>query len=145
MRRSTLLAVAVTLVLGVGGCRKPAEPANPAEMKENLAEKVGWILSQVEPTGEQRKQVDGVLDRLAPDLFALQEQNNTLKRQFIAVLSADAVDPKALEAARQESLALFDRYTRRMLQAGEEAIGILTPEQRKRLVGMWKRYEFGRD
>jgi len=145
MRKTILAAVALALVLGVAGCRKKADPASPAEMKDELSGKIGWVIGRVDPTDEQRKLVDGLLDQLAPDLFAMQEENNALKRRLITVLSADTVDPKALEAARRESLSLFDRYTKRMMQAGEEAIGILTPEQRKRLVGMWKRYEFGGD
>jgi len=138
-----LVVVAGTLALQTAACKKPHDPANPAEMKEKLSTKVGWALWKVDANDEQEDRFDAMLDELAPVLFGFQEESKAIKRNLTDVLWADAVDPDALGLLQKKMVNLFDRYMKRMNMAAIDAADILTLEQRRELIGMWKEWEFG--
>ncbi|RJO67439.1 MAG: periplasmic heavy metal sensor [Myxococcales bacterium] len=143
MKLFALLIPLLLAALAVGGCDKPRDPQNAPEMKEKLAGKVNLALWKVDTTDEQKKKMDLLLDGLAVDLFAFQQEDKALKRSIIEALDADPVDRPALDALQKRGLDLFDRYTRRMIVAADDAAAILTLKQRRELLELWRDWEFG--
>jgi len=142
--RVSFFMVLVVFAGMITACRRPDVPANPQEMKEKLAKKLNWALWKVDSTDKQDREFDRLLDGLAPDLFAFQQESRGIKLQLIKTLGADIVDPRAMESIQKKGVDLFDRYTKRMTRAGMDSARILTMKQRKELVQFWKEWEFGK-
>lgn len=144
VKRLVLVVLACTaLAFLAGGCKKDPDPTTAAEMKEKLAGKVKLLLWKVDASGEQKTKVDALLDGLAPDLLAFQNENKTLQRALFVVLAADPLDEAALLGLQTKGLDLFDRYTKRMAKASVDLSAILTVKQRRELVRLWKEWELG--
>ncbi|NOZ00552.1 MAG: hypothetical protein GXP54_01510 [Deltaproteobacteria bacterium] len=137
-----VLATAV-MALQTTACKRPRDPATPAEMKEKLADKLDFVFWKIDATDEQEKRFDKLLDGLAPDLFAFQEESKVIKKNLIKLLMGEKVTLEGMMAQEKAGVDLFDRYMTRMSRAAVDASDILTLDQRRELVGMWKRYEFG--
>ena len=138
-----VVLVAASVAIGVGACKKPKDPANAAEMKEKLQTGVRFALWKVDGTDDQKRQFDLLLDDLAADLFGVQLESKALVRQTMAALDAPVVDPDELARIEAAGTAVFDRYLKRMLRAAVDSSKILTPEQRHKVVGIWRDWEFG--
>ena len=135
--------LAAAAVLAAGGCKRPAPPRNPAEMKEKLADKLDVMLWKIDATDSQKKRFDRLLDGLSKDLFHFQQESRVLKRKLLHVLEAERIDRGELATLRKAGTDLFDRYMARMADAAVEAAGILTLKQRRKLLSWWKEWEFG--
>lgn len=143
MRRLCLMLLPLLLAIFVlGGCDKPRDPQNVPEMKEKLSKFVSVIMWKIDATRDQKDRMDKLLDGLAVDFFAFQEENNVIKRGLIDALGADPLDRAALDALQKKGLDLFDRYTKCLVQASSDIADILTLEQRRELVDMWRDWEF---
>ena len=142
MRRFVPLVLLFAVVMGASACQKEPDPANPKEMKAKLESKVRMALWKVDATTKQEKQVDAMLDVLSVDLYGFQEENNGIKRRIIGALGGESVDQAGLDKVQKDALALFDRYTQRMMVAATDLSKVLTPEQRQKLVNLWREWEF---
>ena len=146
-RTSRQAGIRLVLVAGLlallGACKKPAEPASAAEVKDKLQTGVTYALWKVDASDDQKRRFDALLDGLSVDLFALQQESTGLKRRTMTALDAPAVDPAELEGLRSAAGLLFGRYLARMARAAEDAAAILTAEQRHKVVGLWREWEFG--
>ena len=137
------LAVAAAIVAAAGACRKPRDPSTPAEMKEKISKGSGIIFWKVDATKEQEQRIDKLFDGVAPDFLALQEESKAITRRIMDALDAETVDPAELDRQRAATTALHDRYMKRLLEAGRDAAGIFTLPQRRKLVKLWREWEFG--
>jgi len=126
----------------LSACEKPRDPQNVPEMKEKLSKFVSVMMWKIDATKEQKDRMDKLLDGMAADFFAFQEENNALKLELIAALGADPLDRAALDELQKKGVDLFDRYTKRMVQASGDISEILTLDQRRELVDMWRDWEF---
>jgi len=142
MNHSKLLMILLIVSAVAAGCSKPKDPENVAEMRKKLGKDVRLALWKVDATDAQRADMNRLLDSLAGDFFAFQQEDKTIKRGIIAALEADPVDVKALEALQKQGLGLFDRYTQRLLGAAVETSRILERSQRRELLTLWREYEF---
>jgi tRNA(Leu) C34 or U34 (ribose-2'-O)-methylase TrmL len=112
-------------------------------MKEKLATPVGWAMSKVDATKEQKRQVDKVLDEVAPDFYFFQEESKGLTKRILAALDGQTVDPEGMARLQEAGTQLFDRYMKRVVKAALDVSAILTYEQRHRLIEIWRSYEQG--
>lgn len=142
MKRLPLLLLLSAAVFTVA-CQKQRDPATPAEMKAKLEPKVRMAMWKIDATSEQEKAVDALLDVLAADLYGFQQENKAITRRIIDALDDETIDTATLAKVQKDGLALFDRYTRRMMSVAGDLAKILTMEQRKTLVDLWRDWEFG--
>jgi Spy/CpxP family protein refolding chaperone len=100
----------------------------------------GLVLGRLDATGEQEAQVDAVLDRVAPELFALKDDHEALRQDLRAALTAPSIDPAEVESIRADGLKLADEASRVVLGAVVEVARVLTPEQRAELAEAAERW-----
>lgn len=126
---------------GMGhGCGRHEAPQSAEEVREHMEKGKGFILDKIDATPEQEAKVDAVLDRLAPELFALKDDKEALHQDLRAALTADNVDAAEVESIRKEGLALADEASRLVLGGVVEIAQVLTPDQRGELAEAAERF-----
>jgi Spy/CpxP family protein refolding chaperone len=91
------------------------------------------MLDSVNATAEQRAQIKQIAEAARADLKAQHDAGRKLHEQGQALFVQPSVDARAVEALRQQMLALHDQASKRMTQALLDVSRVLTPEQRKAL------------
>jgi periplasmic protein CpxP/Spy len=91
------------------------------------------MLDRVNATPEQRTQIQQVMQTQANQMRAQREAGRALRQQSMVLFAQPTVDAAAVEALRQQQLAMHDAASKRMTTAMLEISRILTPEQRKQM------------
>ena len=112
--------------------------SSPDQMREEIGNGVHWALWKVDATDAQRTQVNTILDDLAPDLFQLQSEHQALQTQIIQVLEADEINPDEVAEIQTASLSLSERVFSRSIDSLLQVSAVLSPVQRKELLGAWR-------
>jgi periplasmic protein CpxP/Spy len=91
------------------------------------------MLDRVNATPEQRTQIQQIMQKQAEGMSAQREAGRALRQQMMALFAQPTVDASAVEALRQQQLAMHETASKRMTTAMLEISGVLTPEQRKQM------------
>jgi Spy/CpxP family protein refolding chaperone len=125
------MVASIALALGLGFA--PAASAAPpvADLARAQADE---LLDAIGATPAQR----AALGRAAVDALAELDSIATVEAarvtdELCAALTGPKVDREALEAARQDGMALLDRSSAELLPRLADALDVLTPEQRAAL------------
>ena len=108
------------------GMRLGADPARVDRMVERM-------LHGLDVTEAQTTQIQQIARAAAQDLQSQREAHRALHQQSRQAWSQPTVDTNAVEAVRQQQIALMDQRSKRMTQAMLEISRVLTPEQRTQL------------
>lgn len=108
------------------GWRLGADPARVDRMVDRM-------LHGLDVTDDQAARIRGIARAAAQDLQGQREAHRSLHEQARQVWTQPTVDANAVEALRQQQVALMDQRSRRISQAMLEISRVLTPEQRTRL------------
>lgn len=108
------------------GWRLGADPAR-------VDRRVDRMLHGLDVSDDQAARIRNIARAAAQDLQGLREARRSLHEQARQVWTQPTVDANAVEALRQQQMALVDQRSRRMSQAMLEISHVLTPEQRTRL------------
>ena len=140
-----LLAATALLTAGFCAARSYAHPGfgwgpggfgggSPEQHKAFMEKRLDRMLDQVNATDSQRTAIKAIFARVVEEMRPIHQQHQTLHHDIATALSAEAVDPAAVENLRKQIAPLVDRasqvFTRAILDAGQ----VLTPEQRKALM-----------
>ncbi len=123
-----------------GGCHGKGAPQSSEELREQLGKGAGFMLNKIDATPEQEAQVDAVLDRVAPELFALKDDKEALHQDLRAALTAAEVNGDEVESIRKEGLQFADDASKIVLGGIVEIARALTPEQRTELADAAARF-----
>jgi Spy/CpxP family protein refolding chaperone len=115
-------------------------PPNPEMMREKSDFAVEWILSRVDATEEQRRQVKTIFGNSIDDLLPVVAEHRDYREAMIAELSKPNIDREAIEAIRKSGIGLADEVSSRLVASLTDAAEVLTPEQRTELIEMAKRF-----
>jgi Spy/CpxP family protein refolding chaperone len=144
-RRITLATLAGGVAAGIGfkafanGRRHGHGPIDPANLDKHLDRMLKHLYVEIDATEAQKQQLEPIVKQAAKDLLPLRENLHAGRRDAIALLSQDRVDPAALEALRAKQIGLADEASRRLTRALAEAAEVLTPAQRKELAAHFAR------
>lgn len=94
---------------------------------------IGRLYAEVQATDAQKAKIDPLVKAAMADLKPLHEQLHELHKKLLEQASAPTIDRAALEATRQQGLALADKASKRIIQLVADVGDTLTPEQRKKL------------
>jgi Spy/CpxP family protein refolding chaperone len=132
---------AVAYASGRGGhCGGHSQVSSAEELRAKLDRPAGWLLGKVDATDEQAASIEGTLDRVAPELFALKAEHAEIRAEFRDALTAEQINPAEVEAVRVEGLALADEASRVVAGAVVEIAKVLTVEQRGELAELADRF-----
>lgn len=139
--RGTALAMSAVLLSGLAGCswshRQPSD-LSAEELINRVDRGATWLLWKVDATGEQETKVKNALMALTPEIVDLQACHKVLKTKFATALADDQINQDELSRLRTVGLDLTEQAFNRSFDATIQAAAVLTPEQRKKLVGIWK-------
>jgi Spy/CpxP family protein refolding chaperone len=116
---------------GWHGCRDSAQSAD--ELRGRMQNRIEFVLDRLDATDAQRSQIQAIVAKSAPEMFAIAKEGHKLRSEVKESLASTAIDKARLERAHQDLDALANRATdigTRTLLAVAEA---LTPEQRKQI------------
>ena len=91
------------------------------------------MLDGVNATDNQRAQIKQITQAAAADLQSQRQAARDLRQRSLDVFTAPNVDAAAAENLRQQTMALHDQTSKRMLQAMVDISRVLTPEQRAQI------------
>jgi protein CpxP len=106
---------------------------SPNEVREHLASRVDFALDRLDASDAQREKIDVILDRVAPQFYALMEQGREVRAAMKEALLADTVDRAGIERAQLELDGLADRATDLGVSTLTDVAEVLTPAQRKKV------------
>ena len=144
-RRITLATLAGGIAAGIGfkafanGRRHGHGPIDPANLDKHLDRMLKHLYVEIDATEAQKQQLEPIVKQAAKDLLPVRENLHAGRRDAIALLSQERVDPAALEALRAKQIGLADEASRRLTRAIGEAADVLTPAQRKELAAHFAR------
>jgi Spy/CpxP family protein refolding chaperone len=146
-RRITLATILGGVAAGVGfkafahGRRGGgfSGPMDPAEIERRLDRMLKHFYVEIDATEAQKQQLEPIVKQAAKDLLPLRENLHAGRRDAIALLTQDRIDPAALETLRAKQIGLADEASRRLTRAVAEAAEVLTPAQRKELAAHFAR------
>lgn len=118
-----------------------AAAADPAAERERVAFATDWMLQRIEATPEQREQVKGIVAAVLQDLAPLRDQHRQNRDAFLTALAQPAVDRATLDQLRRAELELADQASGRIVAGLADVSGVLTPEQRAKLMEMAERFK----
>ena len=89
------------------------------------------MLDAAKATPEQRTQIQKLTQTARSDMQAQRQAGMALHQQEQTLFAQPSVDARAVEALRQQKLAMMDQASKRMTQLKLDISAVLTPEQRK--------------
>jgi periplasmic protein CpxP/Spy len=139
--RRGLLVLAIPLGAMACGRHHHHDPnATEAEIKENAEEHIDDVVDWLDGTDAQKAQIKQVVDTAIPDMMAFREEHRALRSEFQKELTANTINPDALESLRARALKMVDAATARGLRALTDVANVLTPDQRQKAVSKWKKF-----
>ena len=136
-RRITLATLAGGIAAGIGfkafGHGMEHGPIDPATLDQHLERMLKHLYVEIDATEEQKQRLEPIVKQAAKDLLPMRESFHAGRREALELLTAERVDPAALETLRARQLGLADQASRRLTRVLAEAAEVLTPAQRKDL------------
>ena len=106
-----------------------------AERAEHIDRRLDRILNRLNATDGQKKQIKEIVARNRATAKPLHEEHKKLHAQFLSAIGADPINPGEIERLRNESVAIIDRGSKVLGKTLVEVSGVLTPDQRKKIMG----------
>ena len=105
---------------------------------ERLGRMMDRMLDGLNATDAQRAEIRQISQAAAADLQSQRQAARDLRQRSLEIFTALNVDAAAAEALRQQTMALHDQASKRMLQAMVDISRVLTPEQRAKIAERMK-------
>jgi Spy/CpxP family protein refolding chaperone len=143
------LGTVATLVAAVafaheGGGHQFSKEMSVEDMTAHVDNVMKHVYVEIDATDAQKAELDPIVRQALTDLMPLHGGAHQFHQQAMALITADKVDPAALEAMRAEHVAKIDQASRRLTQLIVDVSEVLTPEQRKKLAEhVVARHHFG--
>jgi protein CpxP len=120
---------------GWGGChgRHHGMAQSAEDVRDHMSRKVEWIMDELDASDAQRKQVDGIVAKRAPEFFELMKQGRAVRGSLKDALLADQVDTAKVAKAQADLDALADRASDLGVDTLLQVAQVLTPAQRKQV------------
>jgi len=113
---------------GFHGCR------DRASLHAFMGRALERHLEQIGADDAQRQKIQAVAERLAQEGRALHGEHQALRAELVALLEQDHPDAAKLKAFLRQRAEAYARFADHAADAALELHGILTPEQRQKLL-----------
>lgn len=136
---ATLVGLPLALLLGAGILHAQHflhhDHSPPAGQLVNSGH-LHAMLGKVGASAEQQARIDGILAAASREMEAVHAGLGDAHRQLAEVLLAPAVDQGEIETLRAGQIAVIDSASRHLVAAMQEAVLVLSPEQRALLLDL---------
>ena len=107
---------------------------DPERMRERVDFGIEYGLRKLDASSQQQDQILSIADAAIDDLILLHEAHPQPHAELKSLISAETLDRESLEALRKSQLAMFDQFSRRLLEAATDPLAVLTQQQRQKLL-----------
>ncbi|MCY6381740.1 Spy/CpxP family protein refolding chaperone [Hoeflea prorocentri] len=104
-----------------------------AEIEEKITRAVKHLAIEIDATQEQQDKIVALVTPAAINMKTVRTEMRGTGWEFGSLLTADDVDPQAIEELRAEKLAEADEISKEWVNVITEVAMVLTPEQRETL------------
>jgi Spy/CpxP family protein refolding chaperone len=118
----------------MGGGGEHGGPGGPRQRMER-------VLTAVGASDAQKAQVKTIWEALRPELKALRQEHEQVRKQIAEALSAPTIDAAHIEQLRKQSVQTMDKLSALMTSGFVQSAGVLTPDQRKKALETMKEHE----
>jgi protein CpxP len=146
-RRGFWALLSIPLLLGAGlyAVRAHAEAGfgfgpggfgggSPEQHKAFAEKRLDRMLDHVNATDSQRTAIKAIFARMFDEMRPFHQQHQTLHRDLMTALSANTVDPAAIENLRKQIAPLVDQSTQVFSKAILDASQVRSADQRQTLL-----------
>jgi periplasmic protein CpxP/Spy len=111
---------------------------DPAKMQSRIEYRLNRVLSTVDATEDQKKQITAIILKRMNDMQPLRQVRNDVREKLAAALKSPKIDRAGIEQLRTQQLQLAESMWKTMQDSLVEAAEILSPSQRAALVDRWQ-------
>jgi len=129
----SLLSLLTATTVSAGGRGERFEHADVREIKEHVAHRVDHILEKIDASDAQKDAIQAIVSGGIDELHALHADFASRRDEIGSLLTAEAIDRKAIEAFRASHVAHADAMSRIVSERLADVMVVLTPEQRRAL------------
>jgi protein CpxP len=116
-----------------GGCAGHRHGRDPAQVNAFVTERLDEALDDLDATQGQRDQLHAIKDRLLAEATELHKGQQAARGEVLAQWKAEKPDAARLHQLVDERITALRAVAHEAVDAGIEAHGILTPEQRAKV------------
>lgn len=131
---SAKIGVALAAVIGLGAVAAQSAGGFGPHGGGFAGHFVGKALDSIDASTEQEERIKTIIERTRGELEPMRDEFRESRQQLMTLLSAPSVDTAAIEKLRAERIAAIDEASKKAVSAITEAAGVLSPEQRAKLV-----------
>jgi periplasmic protein CpxP/Spy len=145
-RRFTVAAIAVSLLVAVGGTLALAHSGGghhgpkSGHSAESHLELLQAMLTKAGASDVQKSQIEALLKPALAEMKTAHESHSAAFKQFHDAITAPSIDRARLEALRAGQLKSLDEASKRLVTAISDAAEVLSPDQRAALAAEMEKH-----
>jgi Spy/CpxP family protein refolding chaperone len=106
---------------------------DPEQARAHIEGHVGFFLDRLDASPTQKERIVEILSGSLVELHALRERHRERHEEILDVLTGPEIDRQAIEALREQELALAEDASLSLAATLADVAEVLTPEQRAEL------------
>jgi periplasmic protein CpxP/Spy len=108
-------------------------PPNEAQIEEHADRMVRHLAIEIDATADQQGKLQTIVKGAIKDLVPMRDKFLAARQQARDLLTQTSIDRGAIEKLRADQIAAADAFSKRLVQALDDAAEALTPEQRQKI------------
>jgi Spy/CpxP family protein refolding chaperone len=111
---------------------------DPAKIQARVEHRLNRVLSTVDATEDQKKQITAIILKRMNDMQPLRQVRNEVREKLATALKSPRIDRAGIEQLRTQQLQLAENMSKGIQDSLLEAAEILSPSQRVALIDRWQ-------
>jgi len=108
-------------------------PPSEAQIENGADRMVRHLAIEIDATAEQQSKLQTIVKSAIKDLVPMRDKFLAARQQARDLLTQATIDRGAIEKLRADQIAAADAFSKRVVQALDDAAEALTPEQRQKI------------
>jgi periplasmic protein CpxP/Spy len=108
-------------------------PPSEAQIEELGDRMVRHLAIEIDATAEQQGKLQTIVKSAIKDLVPMRDKFFAVRQQARDLLTQTSIDRAAIEKLRTDQITAVDAFSKRLVQALDDAAEALTPEQRQKI------------
>jgi len=108
-------------------------PPSEAQIEDHADRMVRHLAIEIDATAEQQSKLQTIVKSAIKDLVPMRDKFLAVRQQARDLLTQTSIDRGAIEKLRVDQIAAVDAFSKRLVQALDDAADALTAEQRQKI------------